>query len=101
MARVGKDLSRPQVRPALEDPRTLSDQDLVAALMDSQTFAEERPRQTVARDLLEQAGGLRGLAADFHSVCAQADLDSESFFPMLAAFEMARRLAKANMPRKC
>ena len=100
MARVGEDLSRPPVRPALEDPRTLSDQDLVAALMGPSTFAEERPRQTVARDLLEQAGGLRGLAADFHSVCAQADVDGESFFPVLAAFEMARRLAKANMPRR-
>ena len=82
------------------DPRTLTDQDLLAILLDrgSCRSKQKASHLALAKELLEQHGSLLGLAKT-QGEFLHGD-NRRALFPVAAAFEVACRLAKARVPER-
>ena len=88
--------SKPVAR-TLADPQSLSDQELLAALLAGRNCQRSTPPdRDLAGDLLEQYGDLLGLAKTRGGFIPSQD--REALLPLAMAFEVACRLAKAKIP---
>ncbi len=89
---------RPRERLLEQGPRGLSDAELLAILL--RTGSRGRSALDLARGLISEFGGLRGLLeADRQQLCAKPGLGPAKYAQVHAALELARRHLKAGLSR--
>lgn len=89
------------VASTLADPQSLSDRDLLAALLgggECRGKKRSAPDRDLAAELLEEHGSLLALMKTRGGLAGVED--REVLFPVAAAFEVACRLAKARIPER-
>jgi DNA repair protein RadC len=87
---------RPRERLLREGGASLADGELLAVLL--RTGCAGASALDLARELLAAAGGLGGLATFDPGALARRGLGAAKVAGVLAAFELARRLARAELP---
>jgi len=89
---------RPRERLLERGPGTLSDAELLAILL--RTGSRGRSALDLARHLINEFGGLRGLLeADRETICGQPGLGPAKYAQVHAALELARRHLRARLQR--
>ncbi|NOZ79524.1 MAG: DNA repair protein RadC [Acidobacteria bacterium] len=90
---------RPRERLLAHGPRVLSDAELLAVLL--RTGRRGQSAIDVARQMLQEEGGLAGLArAGARSLAARPGLGPAKAATLAAALELAHRLASAELTRR-
>ena len=90
------DDERPRERLLRKGGRSLSDSELVAVLL--RTGRPGTSALELARELLRTSGGLAGLEGSGASLLRHAGLGPAKIAALLAALELARRFARAELP---
>ena len=98
MLKTMPESDRPRERLLREGGRALSDGELVAVLL--RTGRPGRSALDMARELLSERGGLAGLATADGSSLRRRGLGEAKMAAVLAACEIARRLAKARLANR-
>lgn len=89
---------RPRERLLRHGSETLSDAELLAVLL--RTGRPGLPVMGLARELLEEMGGLNGMPGLSYSDLRREGLGQAKAASLLAAFEIARRLAREQLPQR-
>ena len=89
---------RPRERLLLRGAKSLSDSELVAILL--RTGCRGSSALEVGRDLLVSCGGLLGLASRDLRALDQRGLGAAKLATLLAAVEIGRRVARAELPSR-
>ena len=92
-------LERPRERLLDQGAETLSDAELLAIFL--RTGVKGKSAVDLARDLLNEFGGLRNLLqADLKTFCKSKGLGEAKFVQLQACLEMARRYLRESMDRE-
>ena len=90
---------RPRERLLDQGAETLSDAELLAIFL--RTGVKGKSAVDLARDLLNEFGGLRNLLhADLKTFCKSKGLGEAKFVQLQACLEMARRYLRESMDRE-